>query len=1145
MNYQDKLDELFCDNLGYDFIGQTIAKPQIEDKENILSIEIGYEAPDKNIQVIVVECEDRVNIFQKELIRHYKRDGKYTDAHFLFVSHQGKVFDLYNVSTSKKLKPITYNEANRKTKLFEEKIQLFNVETAEDSIDLKIQIEQAFDIQEKITKAFYEKFRKIHQKLTESITGIHLENDRRWYASVLLNRLMFIFFLQKHGAIQDNTNFMLDKFDQIEENEEDFFHDFLLPLFFLGFAKQNNDPDKQEFTQRFGEIIYLNGGLFQPHELELKYDYDQHKIQADDTVLHEILKFLNGYNWYLDNRPNEDESGISPHILGFIFEKYINQKAFGAYYTPPEITKYLCRQSIQKVIFDKVKAEFGSFFIEESPYISQEIKDLGKGTDYLDFDHLIRQLTPEVAEKLIFEMLPNLKLIDPSCGSGAFLIAMLDEMHQIYDRICHKIPQLDSPKLQKWIQDIEEKHSLSYYLKRQIITQNIYGVDIMQEAVEIAQLRLFLDLVSNVKPEQIEPLPNIDFNIVTGNSLIGLLRVDEHEFNTLGGGQMSLDFGKSYREYVNEKEQKIDTYKKTRYADNDILISLKKDIYNSQHEARKNLNQMLRDQFQKRKIWYKQATWDEAKSKLGKPTKRSLSTQDIEKLQPFHWGYEFSEVFRQKNGFDAIITNPPWEIVKPNAKEFFAPFSEKISAKKMTIKAFKKVEKKLMQNPEIKTLWLQHQSSFFYQSDWFRNAPQFKNQISVVNGRKQGTDINLYKLFTEQCYNLLNDKGFCGIVIPSGIYTDLGTKQLRKLLFEKTQITGLFCFENRRAIFEGVDSRFKFVVLGFEKGKQTTDFPAQFMRHDVAELEQFPNKKSVRIDRKLIQKLSPDSLSIPEFKNDLDFQISEKMIQFPLLGEKLDDKWNLKLGNEFHMTNDSHLFQTENKAGFLRLFEGKMIHQFRSDFAEPRYFIDENEGRKSVLGARNEDEGQVLDYQKYRLGFRDIARNTDARTFIATILPKHVFAGNTINLTKGNYENIHLVYLSGLLNSFLCDYQIRQKVTAHCNLFYTYQNFIPRLQKEDNYFSEIVGLSAVLVCYDSEGNLLEAYRDLWEDMGYELLGFNFEDLVSLSKSALRAKLDALVAKLYNLEIKELEYILSTFPLVEEGQKELVLQEFSA
>jgi len=245
------------------------------------------------------------------------------------------------------------------------------------------------------------------------------------------------------------------------------------------------------------------------------------------------------------------------------------------------------------------------------------------------------------------------------------------------------------------------------------------------------------------------------------------------------------------------------------------------------------------------------------------------------------------------------------------------------------------------------------------------------------------------------------------------------------------------------------------------------------------------------------------------------------------------------------MTNDSHLFQTENKAGFLRLFEGKMIHQFRSDFAEPRYFIDENEGRKSVLGARNEDEGQVLDYQKYRLGFRDIARNTDARTFIATILPKHVFAGNTINLTKGNYENIHLVYLSGLLNSFLCDYQIRQKVTAHCNLFYTYQNFIPRLQKEDNYFSEIVGLSAVLVCYDSEGNLLEAYRDLWEDMGYELLGFNFEDLVSLSKSALRAKLDALVAKLYNLEIKELEYILSTFPLVEEGQKELVLQEFSA
>jgi hypothetical protein len=102
-------------------------------------------------------------------------------------------------------------------------------------------------------------------------------------------------------------------------------------------------------------------------------------------------------------------------------------------------------------------------------------------------------------------------------------------------------------------------------------------------------------------------------------------------------------------------------------------------------------------------------------------------------------------------------------------------------------------------------------------SQWFRAAPEFKHQSAVVGGKKTGSDINLYKLFVERSFHLLRAGGHCGIVIPSGIYTDLGAKGLRDLLFGHTQIEGLFCFENRKTIFEGVDSRFKFVVLTFEK----------------------------------------------------------------------------------------------------------------------------------------------------------------------------------------------------------------------------------------------------------------------------------------------------------------------------------------
>src|SRR5260370_20457215 len=124
------------------------------------------------------------------------------------------------------------------------------------------------------------------------------------------------------------------------------------------------------------------------------------------------------------------------------------------------------------------------------------------------------------------------------------------------------------------------------------------------------------------------------------------------------------------------------------------------------------------------------------------------------------------------------------------------------------------------------------------------------------------------------------------MVISSGIYTDLGAKQLREMLFNETKVTGLFCFENRKAIFEGVDSRFKIVVLTYEKGGQTQKFPAAFMRHDVEELERFPRVGALEMSVDLIRRLSPDSLSIMEFKNETDVQIARKMLKAPLLKEE-------------------------------------------------------------------------------------------------------------------------------------------------------------------------------------------------------------------------------------------------------------------
>jgi len=659
--------------------------------------------------------------------------------------------------------------------------------------------------------------------------GIDDERDRRWYASILLNRLMFILFLQKKGFLdQSNMNYLPDKLVQSQQRGADcFYHEFLSKL------------------ELFGR-----------------------------------------YSWSLNDTPGGADNEINPD--GYIFEKYINQKQFGAYYTRTEITEYLCEQTLHQLILQKINhpAIPGSLPARHFDTVSD----------------LLMNLEANLCHELLDKVLPKLSLLDPACGSGAFLIAMMKTLINIYWAIIGRIPFLKDRALKKWLTEIEHEHAnLSYFIKKQIITNNLFGVDIMEEATEIARLRLFLALVASAeKADELEPLPNIDFNILAGNFLLGLLKVDAEKFEEIGktGNLLQNIAVNNYQKMLADKNRLISLYRQsTKFAE---------DLRNS------------RDEIEAHK---QQATWDDKKNKAGKSVWRSLQLTDFADLHLFHWGYEFDEVLNKKGGFDAIITNPPWEIFKPQAKEFFNDYSKIVTKNKMTIKAFEKEKAKLLQESETLEVWLAYQSLFPHFSKYFRLSSQYSHQIAVVNGKKTGSDINLYKLFLEQCFNLLRVEGQCGIVIPSGIYTDLGATGLRHLLFNETKMTGLFCFENRKAIFEGVHRSFKFIVLSFEKGAKTTEFPAAFMRHDVNELAKFPQRDALRVKTDLIYRLSPDSRSVMEFKSEIDVSIAEKMLQFPLLGEKIEDVWNLALTREFDMANDRHLFYTEPAEGRLPLYE--------------------------------------------------------------------------------------------------------------------------------------------------------------------------------------------------------------------------------
>jgi hypothetical protein len=991
----------------------------------------------------------------------------------------------------------------------------------------------AFDV-ERVTKKFYTDYKEIHSLFQEKLVGVPAA-DRAWLASVLLNRLMFVYFLQKKAFIDGgNESYLEDKL-RASKGKDKFYTDFLALLFFEGFAKPK-EKRSAEAKAKLGEIRYLNGGLFLHHPIEERAAKAGKTISLPDSVFHQLFKLFGSFSWNLNDKPGGQDNEINPDVLGYIVEKYINQKAFGAYYTRPEITGYLCERTIHRLILDAVNTPEG--IIESSKKIGLPIRSFKSVGD------LLKKLDPPLASKLLNDVLPGLALLDPACGSGAFLVAAMKTLIDIYAAVFGWIKFNGSPALKTRLKKIEDEHaSLDYFIKKRIITDNLFGVDIMEEAVEIARLRLFLALAASANTvEELEPLPNIDFNILRGNSLIGLMHVDGKGFNQKV--QKTLFDLPPYEQVLRDRDRQLHVYRNTaEYMDD--LTALRDKITEVNAQAQHTLDEILLDDFHELGIKYQQATWDDKKGAEGKPQKRPLNLEDIQALHPFHWAFAFDKVMA-RGGFDAIITNPPWEVLKPYAKEFFQRHSELVTKLFMPIEEFEKEKAKLLKDASIRTAWLEYLSGFAYQSAWFRSTTQYEKQISLINGKKAGTDVNLYKLFVEQCFNLLRDGGRCGILTPGSIYNDLGAKRLRQMLFEQCQVDSLFGLTNERFMFEGLDHRFKVCILSFCKAGSTTRFPAAFRiqpREAIwpEELDDFfhnPDEHLI-LSVQMIRKLSPDSLSLMEFKNERDLAIAEKLARFPMLGERRDDWWRVRFVTEFHMNNDSDLFESSPAKGRVPLLEGKMIHQFNAAFGKPKYWIDELAARKRLLG-KESDSGQKLAYQNYRLGFRDVARNSDERTTIMTMLPPAVFCPHTMPtahvMPKGslNPDHRHELFFCALANSLVVDWILRQKVNAHLTFFLLNQTPIPRLVAAERAFDAIVWRSAQLSCNGDSFDSLST-----------LVGLAQSDRVAepSKRAKLRAELDAMIAHLYRLTEVEFAHILSTFPIVPEETKQAALDEF--
>jgi hypothetical protein len=454
---------------------------------------------------------------------------------------------------------------------------------------------------DRVTRRFHDRFKTERTVFLSFVKGIRAAADRQWYASLMLNRLMFTYFIQKKGLLDGDSNYLRHRLRQVQEHKgkhkvPTFYRHFLVRFFREGLS-QPAAQRPRELDALLGRVPCMNGGLFGVHELEQANP----DIRISDEAFEKLFDFFDAYQWHLDERPLRAANEINPDILGYIFEKYINQKQMGAYYTKEDITGYIARNTIIPFLFDAVaeKCPLESRPLRDDPdrYIYPAVR---KGVDLplpgvvaagragwdapaapehglpaeTWRDHVarrqrchelrarlrageiraindlvtcnldIRRFALDVIERCaspellraFYRAIVSVSVLDPTCGSGAFLFAALKVLEPLYDACLEQMKALverqnenpDPEKLldfRKVLEDAARHPNRRTFIVKSIIINNLYGVDIMEEAVEICKLRLCLRLVAQVDAaEDIEPLPDIDFNVRPGNLLVGFTR---------------------------------------------------------------------------------------------------------------------------------------------------------------------------------------------------------------------------------------------------------------------------------------------------------------------------------------------------------------------------------------------------------------------------------------------------------------------------------------------------------------------------------------------------------------------------------------------------------------------------------------------
>lgn len=726
----------------------------------------------------------------------------------------------------------------------------------------------------------------------------------------------------------------------------------------------------------------------------------------------------------------------------------------------------------------------------------------------------------------------------------------------------------------------EGQGEASLYAKRTVILNNLYGVDIDEGAVEICKLRLWLSMVADIEdePNEVEPLPNIDFNIRQGNSLIGftdLVEVTDEgdaSLNNWGGG-----VGSGVRDLYQDV---IDAIERHRDATSASEAANARRVAESKIAAHsEELNEKVIDQFEAAGV-------------------ESVDRESVKDFSPFHWVLEFAPVY-ESGGFDVVIGNPPWDRVKPLRDDFFSKYDETFRTRKPDDKD-KKQEELLAEN-EIAAEWEAYQEEMETRAEFFKNSPEYRLQRPEIDGRVKPNPSDLSALFFERVFSLAGDDSYVAQILPGAIFNGASCKDLRSHLLDNTRVDVLNIFENQ-GVFDQIHGQYKFGVVVY-KNRGTTDYVAgKYSEGDLGILENF-EEEAIDIPRNVLERYSPEAGIFPYIESERKLEVLQKIIEKPPLGDRSASGWYMEPYQGLRRTSDSDRFVDEED-GEYPVYGGKNIYQFNYDstFIEdidpPEFWsveesTDRNrsakqrmrektirdlksaiyrefDGTGSQKGFVNDlleehrgkplsEEDVLLDCTEYRIVLRDITNATNERTLISAVIPKGVVCHNTLRTIR-NYkiepyedglseEPLHNFYQRiftdeelfaglGLINSLPFDYLLRTKVDTHVVTYKFKESQVPHLTAGDDYFEYIALRAARLNCYGDE------FAEMRERLG------GIEPAAEKSERRMvQAEMDAAAFCAYGLDRGDVEFILDDFHKVQNPRMmddeyfEMVLEKF--